>query len=101
MSRLAHGQLLGSQFERQNWGQLTGVAGLVPIPAGACILSITCYATAAGATLQIGGGPVIALGTPPVGGSRGVDIDVGGGVVGPLNVTFTGTDNYLIDLATV
>ena len=67
-------------------------AAVVPVPANAYLSTVTAFATAAGATVQIGGGALIPV---PVNGS--VEADVDEGLLGPLNVTFVGTTGYLVD----
>lgn len=67
-------------------------AAVVAVPDGAYLTSAAAFATAAGATLQIGAGPAIPV---PAGGSLSHEPD--GGILGPVNVTFVGTAGYLVE----
>lgn len=73
-------------------------AAVVQLPLGAALSSVTAYALAPGATVQIG---VFANLVPvPVGG--GFAADVSGGMVTdvialPVTVTFVGTSAYFVD----
>ena len=67
-------------------------AAVVNVPANTYLSTVAAFATAAGATAQIGAGDLVPV---PVGGS--VSLDVSEGILGPVTVTFVGTSGYLVD----
>ena len=69
---------------------------VVAIPAGAYIVGISCWSTAAGATAKIGALDTVTL---PPGGTLAQDVD--GGITGAVNVTFAGAiGGYLVEWVT-
>jgi len=67
-------------------------AVVVAVPAGAVLSTVAAFATAAGATVQIGAGNLVPV---PFPGS--VSLDIRRELQGPVNVTFVGTSGYLVD----
>ena len=67
-------------------------AAVVAVPAGAVLSTVAAFATAAGATVQIGAGDLVPV---PILGS--ITMDIGREMQGPVNVTFVGTSGYLVD----
>ena len=84
---------LGKAGAYGTYGYASGTgAAVVAVPAGAYLSSVAAFATAAGATVQIGAGNLI-----PVPNPGSVAADVENGLQGPLNITFVGTSGYLVD----
>jgi len=65
---------------------------VVAVPAGAVLSTVAAFATAPGATVQIGAGNLVPV---PVNGS--VSLDIRRELQGAVNVTFIGTSGYLVD----
>lgn len=89
---LSQFQATGSPAAQGTYACAAGVAGVVNVPAGAYLVGLTAWATAAGATAQVG---ALAVVTVPTGGAFGQDVQ--GGVLGPVAVTFVGTSQYFVE----
>lgn len=82
----------GTPAENCSYNYKAGVSGTFALPEGAYLLSVTAWATGAGATLQIGTRDVIAL---PTAGS--IELGPDGGIEGPADIVLTATGGYLIE----
>jgi hypothetical protein len=82
-------------FPNERWGYLSGVVGLVSVPAGARVQRIGAMSNAGGA-LQVDawglpGNPVVIL------AGTGVTLSPEGKLQGPVDILFTTTDSYVIE----
>lgn len=82
------------------YNTLGGVAGVVGVPAG-FVTGITAYATAPGATVQVGGGPALPV---PQNGALELapplfNLPTGpvGSLAAPVDIAFTGTAAYVVE----
>lgn len=83
----------GTPLQNGSYHYGSGVTGVFAVPAGSFIKCITCWATGAGASVQIGGLDTVLL---PPGGT--VEMNVDCGLEGPTNITFAGTGGYLVEM---
>jgi hypothetical protein len=87
-----------------SYSTLQGVSGVAAVPAGAIVTGISAFASLAGATIQVGGGganPVPQGGATELEPAWWVDPQTGqlrGALVGAVNITFTNTDGYIVEL---
>jgi hypothetical protein len=88
----------------RSYSTLGGVSGVAAVPVGAAVVGIAAFANAgvANATIQVGGGPALPI---PSGGTSELDppfdpLTGQGTLRGPVNITFTNTGGYEIELVT-
>lgn len=98
MANLAHAELMGTVAANGTYAHAAGTGdAVVAVPAGAYLLSVSCWTLGAGATCQIGARDTVTL---PTGGT--LEQDCGGGILGAVNVTFAGgMGGYLVEWITM
>ena len=83
--------------DRGFYQALAGASGAPTVPDGSRVLRLWAHAAGAGASIAVSGGfSAFTLPVPPA--AAGVEVLPGGNLVGPVMVTFTATDAYLVEL---
>ena len=92
LAMLVSGEQAGGTLAGGAFGYKAGAAGTVHVPSGAAVGSVSAQAGSSASSVVINGGDSI-----PVAADSAFDADLKGGVVGPVDVVFTGTVAYYVD----
>lgn len=80
---------------RPDWWYESGVAGTVNVPVGSRVQSISCVAGAEDATMKVG-----ALDPVLIPATRSMTLTPEGREYGPVDIVFTGTVSFVVELLT-